>query len=279
MTTIRRMLRPQTWRRISDAALALVMLGAMAAVFPGLATAQWSPKRGDGGVFTSYRFFESTAFYDARGNKVLSGNGSVFRKHEIGTYTGGGLHGPLAWFGGTAVTYLQYKDDFQNRRNFGLSNLMLGLNYQLTDYPKTITAVLGSVTLPSYLPRKGQPEMGADFPEFEIGGAVGSGYSQWSTRGYWNALVQYRYRASEDKEHQIKAASTLGVDVGPRWLLIGNIDGFASFTLPTRSVKASFTAVRRLNRSWSAAAGTEYVLKGVNVGVGPGFSLGLWYAY
>lgn len=237
--------------------------------------AQWVPHKGEGVLIIGPRFSYSDQYFDASGKTISSANDGQFTKFEIGGYFSIGLGEGWGAFTGFSFAGLNYKDEFVNEKSIGFTNPKFGIIKQFTDYPSTIIAALVEVTPPFNFPTNVKPELGGDFFEYEAALLAGEGFD-W---GYISLTAAYRYKANEFKESQIKTIAGGGVDLQKTLSLFYGLEYTTATNTPYRLLKTFGTLLYKITPAIGVSLGSEYILHGANVGIGPTVVSSLWYTF
>lgn len=237
--------------------------------------AQWVPKAGEGVLIIGPRVSYSSSFFDANGNRISSLNDGEFYKVEIGGYFSIGIGNGFGVFTGFSFADLSYTDNFVKEKSGGFSNPTIGIIKQFTDYPDIITSASLTVTPPLNFPKNEKPELGGEFWEFETGGLIGKGYEKF----YLTGQLYYRYKDNINKESQIKIIGGGGVSLSEKIDFFTGLEYVKSFNFTFNSLKYSGTLLYKFNKMFGLGLGSEYIITGNNVGVGPSGSINLWYSF
>ena len=216
----------------------------------------------------------------------------VFTKLEINPYLEYGLRDDLTLVIDAFWRSLRFSDRFGNSHNAGFADPEIGLRYRLSPpETQTVWSVQGLVKLP-VTSSSGTPELGNDQTDVEARLLVGRGFSVGTSSGFWNIEGAYRFR-SEAPADEIRLDATLGYNLSPRWLVLGQI-----FTIrglrngspievrgnPTIDpnfdlYKAQLSVVYRVGPMLRVQAGYLHDLAGRNTGAGGGVLLSFWLSF
>lgn len=241
---------------------------------------QWALNKGEGGLIMSLRYYQSTEFYDALGNKLGATNDGKFSKYELGGFYGVGLGKGWGLFTGFSFAALRYEDKYIDNKSAGFTNPTVGIIYQFTDFPAPIFGLAFSINLPLNFPKNEAPELGANFFEFELNPALGGGFKIGKNPGFWSLGVAGKYRANEYDEFQYRAYSNNGFDIIREKLqLFVGLEFAKSTNRPFRSFKLGGTLLYKVSKSVGIGGFYENLIEGQDIGTGPSAGLTLWYNY
>ena len=227
-----------------------ILLTILVLLIPYHLVAQWAPKKGEGGAIFSLRYSSSDAFYNADGDLVGSLNDATFQKYELGVYYSYGLGKRFGVFGGLSFAALRYNDKYIDNKSAGFGNPMIGVVYQITDFPSPIIGATLSTTLPLRFPTDAQPV---------LGGA--------------------RYKANVYTEFIPRIFTANGIDiVKDKFVTFFGAEFAQSTNTNTRALKFGITFLFKINKSYGLGIFGEFVTLGRNISAGPAGGLSFWYS-
>jgi protein XagA len=239
----------------------------------------WVPLKGDGIAIWSLRYAHSDEFFDGNGNRISSSNDGRFSKYETSVFTAVGLGGHFGMFASVSAAHLNYKDAFVDESSTGLGNSELGIMYQFLDYPYPAMGLSLKANIPTFTPRDKKPVLGNDFMEYELMYSVGYGFEAGSTPAFLDAGIGYLYLDNEFSESRFRGYLTGGSKISDKLDWFGGGEYVRSFNTDFNLFKVALTGVYNINKSYSLALGSDYILLGRNVGTGPSVALALWYKF
>ena len=225
------------------------------------------------------RYSSSDAFYNADGDLVGSLNDATFQKYELGVYYSYGLGKRFGVFGGLSFAALRYNDKYIDNKSAGFGNPMIGVVYQITDFPSPIIGATLSTTLPLRFPTDAQPELGGSFVEWDASLSIANGVNPMKTKGFLSFGIGARYKANVYTEFIPRIFTANGIDiVKDKFVTFFGAEFAQSTNTNTRALKFGITFLFKINKSYGLGIFGEFVTLGRNISAGPAGGLSFWYS-
>jgi len=252
----------------------------------GHALASGFPMRKGKALLSPYlSYFAAHAYRDLSGNKISYGNNGKFSSVTAQLYLEYGLTDKLDLVAKLPLSAAQYKDDLQRNSNTTLTDLELGLKYNLIQFnqDRYFFSTQAMAYIPMYsnnkMPFAGYGQFGTEFKLLLSGSP--------SDKSYFNVETGYRQYFGNNAGNvgQITYLATSGLYIGKNNQLMGELNGVSSFKSsqfnPTNLayntqftfVKASFGVGQRVVKDSWIFAGIFHDVLNRNSGIGEGFSL------
>lgn len=245
----------------------------------------WTLPKGDAHLISTYNYANAKRAFDRDRN---AGAQVDFVKSEQSLYGEYGLTDKVTLVGTSAIQDISYisRDGPQSFSGFGISRL--ALRYKLADAGPWVRSVQGGIVIPAG---------GESVPDADLGqGGLGADLRLMAGRNltllgrpaFLDAQSYLDYR-SGDAPQQLGVDLTLGVDIHPRWQIIGQ--SFAQYTtagtferdevLKNDSLRVQGSLVFRFGKDQRQAlqVGAFDTVTGRNTVRQSGLSIGLWQTF
>lgn len=251
--------------------------------------AAWTLEQHTGQIILNTTYYRATDTFTQTGGRRSFSNDGEFTKWEINPYVEYGLRNDLTLVLNLFWRSLRFSDRFGSSENSGMVDPEIGLRYRLSPpEAQPVWSVQGVVKLP-VTSSPGTPELGNDQTDVEGRLLVGRGFSVGSSSGFWNIEAAYRFR-SEAPADEIRLDATLGYDLSPKWLVMGQIfvirglrngspievKGNPTIDPNFDLYKGQVSLVYRVGPKLRVQAGYLRDLAGRNTGAGQGLLVSLW---
>lgn len=265
--------------------MAVICAAMMVAAAQSAYAGAWTLPKGDAQLISTYTYSNAERAFDGDRN---AGARVDFVKSEQSLYGEYGLSDKLTLVGSSAIQDISYiaRDGPQSFSGFGISRL--GLRYKLPDAGQWVRSVQGGLVVPA----GGESVPDADLGQGGLGADLrlmaGRNLTVFGRPAFFDAQAYLDYR-SGDAPQQLGMDFTIGVDIHPRWQLIGQ--SFAHYTtsgtferdevLENDGLRLQGSLVYRFgkDRKQALQLGVFDTIIGRNTVRQSGLSIGVWQAF
>jgi hypothetical protein len=275
--------------------LAALLLAALVTFFghaPAARGGAWTFAEHSGQLILTTLYYQAEHTFTRGGGRRAFDHDGSFTKWEFNPYLEYGLRNDVTLMASIFLREVEFTNRFGGDRNFGLADPELALRYRLSaPESRTVWSIQGLVKLP-VATSSATPPLGNEQTDVEARLLVGRGFSIGGHGAFWNVEGAFRFR-DEAPADEVRLDATLGYDVTPNWLVLGQFFGLKGVgnSSPSASpgnpsletdydlYKAQVSVVYRIAPSIRLQVGYLRDLAGRNTGAGQGALFALWLRF
>jgi protein XagA len=252
----------------------------------------WTSKKGEAYNKLAFNYYSTDENYDDDGDKEDFPSNGEYKDYNLQYYMEYGITSDITMIFTSYYKYLNKEDDSMESETWGISDVELGLKYNLLDTKMGIVSAQGLVKIPELYDEDDTLPLGNGQYDFEIRMLYGlSLYPK--VPGYLNAEIGYRFR-TDDPSDEWRYLLEFGMDFGPKTYARIKLDGIKNAdngeTLPTIGGNPTLTnnfnlgkldmaLGYKLSKKWSAEVGYTPEIYGENTSAGETYSLSVIYMF
>ena len=252
----------------------------------------WDQPPGHGELIVNTSLFNAWDQYGAKGARSPFGYAGRFKQIQVGDYIEVGLPKRFTLVANVPISYLSFRNDYNNSTGGRLGDLELGLRRRL-NRKNSSWALSGqfTATAPLYAAMD-NPAPGNHQTDLEGRLLVGRGSAWGERRLFWDGEAAYRARTGAPAD-QLRGDLTGGASVTPRVMVLGqffSIKGLrngtpvAQITNPNAQsdfdlYKVQGSLLIGIAHRARLQAGWGHTLAGRNTGRGGTYIIGLWQSF